>query len=257
MLLWEKHKVDQNRKTDERETKLPSEQPPQRTRPPLPWGHGFCRGLPLHPSACTWRLSPEGRSRPSTPPTRSPWGRLCERRRERTRTSPLWVCSTGTPPARMSAVERCSFPAGESPRPTAFFFLQNQIIMSSHALLLPAAHRGRVLTVFLFRICPPFLLNWSTKNLNFSGCYIPFTENLNFSGFMDLKSCKRVLWDSSISHVLMAFCTVSSSDPFGHSWRHPTFLQIRQSSSGSHLSSDHAHSFYRVLRLTVDLERAN
>jgi hypothetical protein len=48
-------------------------------------------------------------------------------------------------------------------------------------------------------------------------CLLPLTKSLNLSGFMVLKSFKRVLCESSISHDFTAFCTISSSDPFGHS----------------------------------------
>ena len=48
-------------------------------------------------------------------------------------------------------------------------------------------------------------------------CLLPLTKSLNLSGFMDLQSFKRVLCENSISHDFKAFCTVSSSDPFGQS----------------------------------------
>jgi hypothetical protein len=69
---------------------------------------------------------------------------------------------------------------------------------------------------------PEMLVSLPEKGLR------PLTESVNFPRLMDLNSEKRILCESSISHVFIAFCTVSSKEPFGHS----CFSRVRLVSNG-------------------------
>ena len=87
---------------------------------------------------------------------------------------------------------------------------------------------------------------------------LPLTKSLNFSGLMVLKSCKRVLWESSISHDFTAFCTISSREPFGHSCKINQRKHVNQSNMISHHTYIHQYIYIYIniyIYVCIYLER--